>query len=412
MRKKLYGFLAAGLVAGLLTFGLSSREAVARNWQQFRLSVANFIVGYVTMENNEKVDNATDAVIAIEFDDDAVELGDIRVSSSNESTSDNDYLRYSFYAEDDASGQVEIANIDVVFSDVTSTTTDSTMDFSVHTADSIGEVFNLGGAVQSHTFQTDAVELGDLKVVSANTATAANDYFRSSWYGYAANGTLTEVANLDVSLDDVTTATVDSTIELSVITAGTLAAELNLTGAALYPEATGGLALGTSSYQFAPSYFDGLVCTGTLALTGGLTADTVTSLAGQDEVRTMSYSFFDPDVAASQSAAAWGMDAGASVGGADFQGVVMPWAGSVIGIAAYSNDACTSGSLTADATINGTATGLQAVINTTDTQTKYASQANNTDAFTAGQRIGVKVTTTSNWLPTTADVIVTVFVEY
>ena len=155
-----------------------------------------------------------------------------------------------------------------------------------------------------------------------------------------------------------------------------------------------------------------LTVTGTSTLTGGLTANTVTSFAGQDEVRTMAFNFFDPDVAASQSAAVWGLDPGTSVGGADFVGVVMPWAGSVIGIAAYSNDACTSGSLTADATINGTATGLQAVINTTDTQTKYTSQANDADAFTAGQRIGVKVTTTSAWLPTTADVIVTVFVEY
>jgi hypothetical protein len=125
------------------------------------------------------------------------------------------------------------------------------------------------------------------------------------------------------------------------------------------------------------------------------------------------FNFFDVNVSASQNAAVWGLDPSADVGGANFTEMTMPLAGSVIGIIVRSNAACTSGTLIADATINGTATGLQAGLNSVDdTQTSYTLQAIDADAFTAGQRIGVKVTTSANWLPTTADVMVSVLVEY
>ena len=91
--------------------------------------------------------------------------------------------------------------------------------------------------------------------------------------------------------------------------------------------------------------------------------------------------------------------------------VVMPYAGSIIGISVASNEARSAGTLTVDATKDGTATGLQAVLDDDPNQYAYATQAKDTDTFTAGQRIGVKITTDGDWAPTTADIVVTVIVE-
>lgn len=134
---------------------------------------------------------------------------------------------------------------------------------------------------------------------------------------------------------------------------------------------------------------------------------------GNTAIRVLNYEFYDVDVAASQTAVEWGTDASATVGGASFKRIAAPVAGSVIGVTVFSNAACTSGTLTADVTIAGTATGLQAVLNST-TATTFAvgTQAIDTDTFTAGQAIGVKVTTNSVFAPTTADVVVSVIVEY
>jgi len=119
------------------------------------------------------------------------------------------------------------------------------------------------------------------------------------------------------------------------------------------------------------------------------------------------------DAAANQTTAVWGRDPSAGVGGSNFIEFVMPVAGSIIGITAVCNTACTSGTLTADATINGTATGLQVELNSVGSTLSAATmQANNADTVTAGQRVGVKVTTDSTWAPTTGDVVVTVFMEY
>ena len=162
-------------------------------------------------------------------------------------------------------------------------------------------------------------------------------------------------------------------------------------------------------------YADGGVSGALDGIIGGSTpaAGTFTTVNGAAPIRVGSVNFYDEDVAASQSAAVWGMTPGANVGGTTCLGVVVPWAGSVIGISVHSNAACTSGTLTADATINGTATGLQAALDkTTHTVTMYNSQAIDADSFSAGDVVGVKVTTTSVWAPTTADVEVTVFYEW
>lgn len=118
------------------------------------------------------------------------------------------------------------------------------------------------------------------------------------------------------------------------------------------------------------------------------------------------FNFMQTDVAASQTAVALNV-----LGLSGNTEVVMPYAGSVIGISVASNDARTAGTLTLDATIDGTVTGLQVVLD--DDPTTYASntQAKDTDTFTVGQRVGVKITTDGDWTPVTADIVVTVIIE-
>ena len=150
-----------------------------------------------------------------------------------------------------------------------------------------------------------------------------------------------------------------------------------------------------------------------LKLGGVAVTATAAELNAASGPRRVAYTFYDVDVAASQTTAAWGMDPSVDVGGASFKGVPAMAAGSIIGISVYANDDCTSGVLTADATIAGTATGLQAVLEqTTNPATNTATQAIDADTFTAGQIIGVKVTTTAEWLPVDTDAVVVVYVEY
>lgn len=92
--------------------------------------------------------------------------------------------------------------------------------------------------------------------------------------------------------------------------------------------------------------------------------------------------------------------------------ITMPADGYVVGVIVRSNEARTAGTLTVDPTINGTVTGLTAVLDGTNTQTKTTRQGNSADKFTAGQRIGVKLTTDAGWLPVTADIDVSVLVTF
>lgn len=116
--------------------------------------------------------------------------------------------------------------------------------------------------------------------------------------------------------------------------------------------------------------------------------------------------FWQDNVAASQTAVvlAYGAVAARTE-------VPMPASGAVIGIVVFSNAARTNGTLTVDATINGTVTGCTAVLDGTNTTTKATRQGNSADKFTAGQRIGVKITTDGTWAPTTADIDVAVLVS-
>lgn len=119
--------------------------------------------------------------------------------------------------------------------------------------------------------------------------------------------------------------------------------------------------------------------------------------------RTVLAGWFQDNVAASQAAVAL------VIANARTE-IPMPVGGSIVGIAVWSNAARTAGTLTVDATIDGTVTGCQAVLDGTNTQTDTGSQAAGLDLFTPGQRIGVKITTDGSWAPTTADIDVAVLV--
>lgn len=90
-------------------------------------------------------------------------------------------------------------------------------------------------------------------------------------------------------------------------------------------------------------------------------------------------------------------------------GYVMPWAYEIVGIGLTSSAARTAGTLTVDATIGGTAQGAQAVLNGTTTNNAYAVIPRGTYNGAAGDKVGCKITTAS-WTPTTADIVVTVWV--
>lgn len=117
--------------------------------------------------------------------------------------------------------------------------------------------------------------------------------------------------------------------------------------------------------------------------------------------------FNQANATASQSAVAIPV-----VGDATINEVVMPWAGAVVGISVTVENARTAGTLTVDATINGTATGHQAIVNATNTQYAYNAQSKDANQFSAGQRIGVKVTTDGSWAAgTTPSITAVVWVQ-
>lgn len=151
---------------------------------------------------------------------------------------------------------------------------------------------------------------------------------------------------------------------------------------------------------------------GAITANTNITADTGDIIATAGDMNAvggfahqLSY-WYQDDVADSQTDAALDMD-----GNSARAEVPTIRAGSIIGIAVYSNEARSAGTLTVDATVDGTKTGLTAVLDGTNSQTKVTTQAKDTDTFTAGQRIGVKLTTDGSWAPTTADITVTVLIE-
>lgn len=121
------------------------------------------------------------------------------------------------------------------------------------------------------------------------------------------------------------------------------------------------------------------------------------------------YLFAQDAVADAQSAVAMNiMETSATTSTLAVTEYVIPFDYEIVAITVVSDEARTAGTLTVDATIDGTVTGLTAVLNGTDTFRDRTTQARGLDVGSAGSRIGVKLTTAS-WTPVTADIAVVVY---
>lgn len=147
----------------------------------------------------------------------------------------------------------------------------------------------------------------------------------------------------------------------------------------------------------------------TLVANGGASVEG--TMSSTDDVNAaggfcMQFWFYQDNVAAGQAAVA--LLLGGDVARTERIAVR---SGSVRGIAVSSNAARTAGTLTVDATVDGTATGLQAVLDGTNTLKHVATQGKDLDTFAQKGLVGVKITTSADWAPTTADITVEVLVE-
>lgn len=79
--------------------------------------------------------------------------------------------------------------------------------------------------------------------------------------------------------------------------------------------------------------------------------------------------------------------------------IEMPKAGSITGVSIQTDAIITSGTVYGDPTVNGTASGLQAQADVTNTQHHSNAQAKDTDAFAALARLGVKLTSNAAFAP-------------
>lgn len=121
------------------------------------------------------------------------------------------------------------------------------------------------------------------------------------------------------------------------------------------------------------------------------------------------YLFAQDAVADAQSAVAMNiMETTATTSTLPVTEYVIPWDFEIVGISVVSSEARTAGTLTVDATIDGSVTGLQAALDATNTTRDTGTQPRNTDVGVAGSRIGVKLTT-SSWTPVTGDIAVLVY---
>lgn len=106
-------------------------------------------------------------------------------------------------------------------------------------------------------------------------------------------------------------------------------------------------------------------------------------------------------VAASQSAAQLGRY------GVSWQGpLILPFSGSVIGVLAGVSTARTAGSLTLQVYIDGSASGLEVVIDADNPLTVEDTAPAGIYVFEAGEKVTVRITTTGDWSPTSADLLV------
>ena len=104
-------------------------------------------------------------------------------------------------------------------------------------------------------YGTGADDASEINLINGSTSPAAGDKLGVvSFTGVDSIGDPTIYGNITGTIVDPTNASEDGVIKLGVMTGGTLANELELTGAELYPTTNNGLNLGTSSLAFNKAY--------------------------------------------------------------------------------------------------------------------------------------------------------------
>lgn len=112
------------------------------------------------------------------------------------------------------------------------------------------------------------------------------------------------------------------------------------------------------------------------------------------------------NAAASLSAAAM-----TRLGGTAEDSYVCMRAGSITGVSVRTSSPRTAGTLTATVYRDGAAIGLTAVLDGTNTIFKATTQGMDVNTFAAGGRLDVRLTTSADWAPTTADIRAAIEVE-
>lgn len=88
--------------------------------------------------------------------------------------------------------------------------------------------------------------------------------------------------------------------------------------------------------------------------------------------------------------------------------LVLPFAGSVTSLMVGTTAARTNGSLTVTVYVAGSATAMAATIDDVNTVTVEERAGVGEIAFEAGEQVTLRITTTGNWNPTSADVLVAI----
>lgn len=135
----------------------------------------------------------------------------------------------------------------------------------------------------------------------------------------------------------------------------------------------------------------------------------MTELAA-NKSNVMAFPFYIADAAASQTAVVLSIPGEATA--TDMGQVPIPWAGSIVGLSVAVEAARTAGTLTLNPSIDGTVTAQSVVIDDDPTTYNSVQYARGAYPITAGQRIGMKMTTDASWAAsTTPSVLGYVFVH-
>ena len=197
--------------------------------------------GDLTLANAETVDNASDAYVRLTFNDDGSVIGGLVFESENAAGSmgDGDSFLLEFKANDSGGNLTTIATIDAGFDDVTDTSEDASLSFSIiEGASSItplslsktgltlenGEIIDNGTADRfvDIVFDDDSADLGTLKLKSSNAAgsVANSDHLDIVFSANDAGGDQTEYAVIEGTVDDKTIGQEDGSLVIKAQAAG------------------------------------------------------------------------------------------------------------------------------------------------------------------------------------------------